>query len=56
MNTLGWIMFLAANLAVIALLVFCFKKVFSLEQEHLHSTLDIDTKDTNGNKDKISHN
>ncbi len=46
MNIYGWIMFIVANAAVISLLVFCFSKVFSLEQEHMHSTLDIDTKDT----------
>jgi len=46
MNIYGWIMFLTANTAVILLLVYCFRKVFSLEQEHMHSTLDIDTKDT----------
>lgn len=56
MNALGWLMFLTANIAVISLLVFCFKKVFSLDQEHMHSTLDIDTKDTNEGKNKVNPN
>ena len=47
MTALGWVLFISANLAVIALTAYCFKKVFSLEQEHLHSTLEINTKDIN---------
>lgn len=55
MTTIGWVIFITANLAVIALTAYCFKKVFSLEQEHLHSTLEIDTKDINGGNGKGKH-
>jgi hypothetical protein len=45
MNAYGWIIFLASNISIIALIIFCFHRVFSLPQEHMHAPLDIDTKD-----------
>jgi len=45
MEPSGWVIFTISNAGVIALVVFCFYKVFSLPQEHMASTLDIDTKD-----------
>ncbi len=46
MTIAGWIICLVSNIAVISLVVFCFYRVFSIPQEHMHSPLDIDTKDT----------
>lgn len=45
MNTQGWIIFIIANTAVISLIAFCLYRVFSIEQEHMHAPLDIDTHD-----------
>lgn len=49
MTTLGWLIFLVSNIAVITLVVFCFRRVLSVDQEHMHSPVDIDTHDLNGN-------
>lgn len=47
MDPAGWTLFLLSNAAVIALGGFCFYKVFTIPQEHMHSPLDIDTRDRN---------
>lgn len=49
MEPTGWIIFLVSNVAVISLVVFCFSRVFSVDQEHMHSPLDIDTHDLSDN-------
>ncbi|RJP34934.1 MAG: hypothetical protein C4527_01305 [Candidatus Omnitrophota bacterium] len=45
MTVIGWIIFLVSNAIVISLTTFCFYRVFSIPEEHMHATLDIDTKD-----------
>lgn len=45
MTTEGWILFSCANIFVLGLVGFCFYRVFSTPQEHMHSLTDIDTKD-----------
>ncbi|MBD3267518.1 hypothetical protein GF373_12695 [bacterium] len=49
MEPLGWLIFIVSNLFVIGLVSFCFYRVLSLSEEHMHSPLDIDTKDLNEN-------
>lgn len=51
MNITGWILFVTANVAVLSLIIFCFSKVFSVPKTHVHSTLEIDTKDTNDSEE-----
>ncbi len=45
MTLLGWIIFLFSNGVVITLVCFCFYRVLTIPQEHMHAPLDIDTKD-----------
>ncbi|MDX9755774.1 MAG: hypothetical protein RBU29_17550 [bacterium] len=47
MEPIGWLIFLLSNMIVIALVAFCFYKVFSISQEHMKAPLAIDTKDLN---------
>lgn len=51
MEPLGWLIFIASNAAVIALVSFCFYRVIKLDREHMHSPLDIDTKDKDDDSD-----
>jgi hypothetical protein len=52
MEPLGWIIFIVSNAFVIGLVVFCFYRVLSLTEEHMHSPLDIDTRDKNEDKEE----
>ncbi len=49
MEPMGWVIFLISNAAVIALVVFCFSRVLSVDSEHMHPTVEIDTHDLNDN-------
>jgi hypothetical protein len=51
MNLGGWVVLLISCVAILALNVYCFWRVFTLpgeEEEDLHAPLDIDTHDRNG--------
>ncbi len=52
MTPLGWLIFILSNGFVILLVVYCFYRVLSLPQEHMHSPLDIDTKDLNDDENE----
>ncbi len=54
MTALGWLIFIASNTLVIGLVTYCFYRVFSIPQEHMHSPLDIDTKDLNDEEEENS--
>jgi hypothetical protein len=47
MTPAGWVMMVLSCGFVLALLVFCFYRVFTTPgtQEHMHAPLDIDTQD-----------
>ncbi len=45
MEPLGWIIFIVSNVIVLSLTGFCFYRVLAIPREHIHSPLDIDTKD-----------
>lgn len=45
MTTAGWILLICSNLAVLSLAGFCFYKVLSVPEEHMHSLTDIDPHD-----------
>ncbi len=47
MNILGWTMFIISNVIVLGLVSYCFYQVLTIPKEHMHSPLDIDTKDLN---------
>lgn len=43
MNAAGWTIFILANGTVIALIVYCFIKVFSMPREHMQAPIRIET-------------
>jgi hypothetical protein len=49
MEPIGWVIFILSNLAVIALVAFCFYRVLTLHEGHMHAPLEIDTKDLHDN-------
>jgi hypothetical protein len=45
MNIYGWILFIVSNFLVVSLACYCFYNVLVIPKEHMHSPLDIDTRD-----------
>ncbi len=51
MNIYGWILFIVSNVLVVSLAGYCFYNVLVIPTEHMHSPLDIDTRDLDEDKE-----